>query len=81
MNRINKFFNECAKDCAVTSTEDMRQVLSQCESFDWEEFNKPIHEIDMRKVAESVSDQSIGGKWKTKVAPAAPGKKAVKAAI
>ena len=56
MNRISQFYNECAKGCAVTTIDDLREILRQHETFDWEEFNKPIQEIDMRKVAESLGD-------------------------
>jgi hypothetical protein len=66
MNRINQFYStSLGDDTAVLTPAALKELLEQQPSFDWTEFNKPIHEVDMRKVAESV-DVSLGGRWKCK---------------
>jgi hypothetical protein len=49
--------------------------LRSIESFDWEEFNKPINEIDMKKVVLSIPDLSIFGTWKARVSKNAKAQK------
>ena len=45
---------------------DIKAQLEKVEDFDWDEFNKPIHEMDVKKLAESLKGTELGGTWKSR---------------
>ncbi len=79
MSRVEAFYGMC-KDAntAVLTADDLKHRLEEIKDFDWEEFSKPIHEIDIKRLAESLKGVDITGKWKT---PQSKNGKVVKSAI
>lgn len=45
--RLDLFYEQSLADSSVTTAEDLKNMLKECENFDWEEFNKPVNQIDM----------------------------------
>ena len=78
-SRIEAFYEQCFDgNTAILTAEDLKRKIEETKDFDWEEFNKPIHEMDIKRLADSLKESDLGGKWKTPQAK--PGKPA-KAAI
>lgn len=54
---------------------ELKQRLEKFESFDWEEFNKPFEQVDMKKVIASIPMDQLQTEWKQPAAPQGNGKK------
>ena len=57
------------------TTADLKAKLETIDEFDWEEFNKPLSQVDMSKVVQSVKEHELGGKWKQPVSKGIKGQK------
>jgi hypothetical protein len=66
INRIDAFYDLCRDaNTAVLTSDDLKKRLEEIKDFDWEEFNKPINEMNVKKLAESIKDADMTGKWKS----------------
>ena len=58
------FYDQRLEGSSIATADSLKALLQGVEGFDWEEFNKPINELNIQKVVDSIRDLSIGGKWK-----------------
>jgi|LauGreDrversion4_2_1035121.scaffolds.fasta_scaffold853154_2 hypothetical protein len=62
---IEAFYSQCTdSNTAIMQAADLKKKLEEVKEFDWEEFNKPIHEMDIKKLAESLKNSDMAGNWK-----------------
>ncbi len=77
--KIQAFYSQCIDNSTAILTADaLKRKLEEVKEFDWEEFNKPLHEMDIKRLADSLKDADLAGRWKTQQSKAG---KPVKAAI